>query len=134
MIRITYEFATEDEALRFLARDKAQPASVPPTPKVATKAVSPTSEAPRASAVEAPRASRSAETAPAPVKAASKAPNAPVQAVAELNEAAVRTALRDVVNTKGMKAAAEILKNFSASSISQVKPAQYDAFVKACGK
>ena len=24
MIRITYEFATEDEALRFLARDKAQ--------------------------------------------------------------------------------------------------------------
>mgnify|MGYP001596697907 FL=1 len=71
---------------------------------------------------------------PEPVKAAPKAPNAPVQAVAEVNEAAVRTALREVVNKQSMKAAADILKGFGATSISQIKPEQYEAFVKACGK
>ena len=131
MIRITYEFATENEALLFLMRDKIQTPIETVKPKgslrKATAPVALPSEPAKADSVLG-------GVAPAPVKAAPKEPNAPVQAVAELNETAVRTALRDVVNTKGMKAAAEILKSFSASSISQVKPAQYADFVKACGK
>ena len=75
-------------------------------------------------------------TIPPPVKAVEKKPNTPVQAVAvtvaEVNEAAVRAALREVVNTKSMKAAAEILKGFGATSISQIKPEQYAEFIKAC--
>ena len=131
MIRITYEFATEDDALRFLSRDKVQTSVEAPKPKAAKKATPPVtlpSESAKADSVPVLAAP------PAPILAAPKAPTAPVQAVAELNEAAVRAALRDVVNTKGMKAAAEILKSFSASSISQVKPAQYAEFVKACGQ
>ena len=155
MIRITYEFATEDEALRFLARDKTQPPAVTPKASKAPRRMTPpattltevVSEAivakvDAAIMADAPAPIKGSTgamgvrtgTASEPVKAAPKAPNAPVQAVAELNEAAVRTALRDVVNTKGMKAAAEILKSFSASSISQVKQERYADFVKACGK
>ena len=155
MIRITYEFATEDDALRFLVRDTTQPAEAPKLKlRGEKKATAPTttltevvSEAivakvDAAIMADAPAPIKGSTgamgvrtgTASEPVKAAPKAPNAPVQAVAELNEAAVRTALRDVVNTKGMKAAAEILKSFSASSISQVKQSQYVEFIKACGK
>ena len=75
-------------------------------------------------------------TIPPPVKAVEKKPNTPVQAVAvtaaEVNEAAVRAALREVINTKSMKAAAEILKQFGATSISQIETGQYEAFMKAC--
>ena len=151
MIRITYEFATEDEALRFLSRDKVQRPLGAPTPKAAKKAAtapvvtaapvgveSPAAEHGRAALISAPVVAPpplpGIMPPPAPVKAAPKAPNAPVQAVAEVNEAAVRTALREVVNKQSMKAAAEILKSFGATSISQIKPEQYEAFVKACGK
>ena len=133
MIRITYEFATEDEALRFLARDKAQPAEAPKL-KAARKATALASQAVTEPCTAPSSAATPTVVAPEPVKAAPKAPNAPVQAVAEVNEAAVRTALRDVVNTKGMKAAAEILKGFGATSISQIKQEQYADFIKACGK
>ena len=133
MIRITYEFATEDEALRFLARDKAQPAEAP-KPKAARKATAPASQVVTEPSTAPSSAAAPTVVAPEPIKAAPKAPNAPVQAVAELNEAAVRAALREVVNTKGMKAAAEILKNYGATSVSQVKPEQYVDFIKACGK
>ena len=128
MIRITYEFATEDEALRFLARDKAQPAEAP-KPKAAKKT---TTEPVPPAPVVAPPPLPGIVPPPVPIQAVPKAPNAPVQAVAELNEAAVRAALREVVNKQSMKAAAEILKGFGATSISQIKPEQYAEFIKAC--
>ena len=132
MIRITYEFATEDEALRFLSRDKVQRPLGAPTPKAAKKAA--TAPVVTAAPVVAPPPLPGIMPPPAPIKAVPKAPNAPVQAVAEVNEAAVRAALREVVNTKGMKVAAEILKSYGAASVSQIKPAQHAAFSKACGK
>ena len=133
MIRITYEFATEDEALRFLARDKAQPAEAS-KPKAAKKATTPASQAVTEPCTTPSSAAAPTVVAPEPVKAAPKAPNAPAQAVAEVNEAALRAALREVVNTRSMKIAADILKGFSATSVSQIKPEQYADFIKACGK
>ena len=129
-IKLTFEFATEDEALRFLTRDKAQPAEAP---KPKAKRTTPPATAPVEDA--APEVKFVApEVKPEPVKAVPKLPNTPVQAVAEVNEAAVRAALREVVNTKSMKVAADILKEFGAASISQIKPDQYADFIKACGK
>ena len=139
MIRITYEFATEDEALRFLARDKVQvqPSVINiqvPKPKAAKKATALASQAVTEPCTAPSSAATLGGVAPEPVKAAPKAPNAPVQAVAEVNEAAVRAALREVENTRSMKIAADILKGFSATSVSQIKPEQYADFIKACGK
>ena len=151
MIRISYQFATPEEAIAFLAkannithlsREIVAPEEVvtPPAPpkrraKVATKAVAPTSEVPSASSVETPSVSRSAAAAPMPepVKAAPKAPNAPVQAVAAVGADEVRAALREVFNSPGgAKAAADVLKEFGATRISDVTPEQYAAFIKAC--
>jgi hypothetical protein len=133
-IKVTLEFQTEDEMLRYFMRDKVQPGpvAIPPAPSKrsakAPRAEAPVEDAAPVVKVVAP------EAKPVPVKAALKVPNAPVQAVAEVNEAAVRAALREVVNTKSMKAAADVLREFGAVSISQVTQAQYADFIKACGK
>lgn len=125
-IKLTFEFQTYEEASTFLGRHVTP--SEAPKPKAAKKAapVSLPSEPAKADSVPV------AALAPAPVAAAPKMPNDPGQTLATMNEAAVRAALREVVNTKSMKVAADILKDFGAISISQIKPEQYAAFVKAC--
>ena len=71
---------------------------------------------------------------PAPVKAAPKAPNAPVQAMAAATLDGVRVALREVFNARGATAATELLKQFGAARVGEVKPEDYAKFVAACGK
>jgi len=63
--------------------------------------------------------------APVPVTA----PKVPVGTASQED---VRSALRAVFNTKGAGAATELLKRFSATSVSTVKPEQYADFIKAC--
>lgn len=61
-------------------------------------------------------------------------PKAEDAATAPTSEA-VRTALRAVFNGPGgAKAATEILKQFAATRITEIKPDQYAAFINACGK
>ena len=144
-IKVTLEFQTEDEVVRYFARDKVQ---ITMQPEVLIKPKATRRTTPKIAPNAAPKEFvaqlhvdkeghiQAELVKPAPVKGAEKKPNTPVQAVAvtvaEVNEAAVRAALREVVNTKSMKAAAEILKGFGATSISQIKPEQYAEFIKAC--
>ena len=134
MIRITYEFETEDQALQFLARGKEAPGlavEVRPRgrpPKNAVAAVQAETSAPQT-------ASAVAATAPqttTPVTAVPKAPNQPVQAVQTSTHDSVRAALREVFNTKGATVATAILQQFKAARISDVKPEQFADFIKAC--
>ena len=170
MIRITYEFTTEDEALTFLTRDKAHvglvnveiPTNAPlmkrtrrtkvemAAANAAKNAVAPVADG--AQPLYGVKASAEpVAAAPTPVKAAPKAPNAPVKAIADAPAPVapktsvpppppapaatldgVRAALRDVFNTKGAAKATEILKQFGAARVSDVKPADFGAFIKAC--
>ena len=135
MIRISYQFATPEEAIAFLAkannithlsREIVAPEEVvtPPAPPKRRAKSTPRPEAPVENA---------APPMPGPNKAAPKEPNAPVQAVAAVGADEVRAALREAFNSPGgAKAAADVLKEFGATRISDVKPEQYAAFVKAC--
>ena len=147
MINLTFAFETVEEARDFLnthfpGSRALTPGDAVKIPRSKATRTTPRPETPVESAapvvtaapVVAPPPLPGIMPPPAPIKAVPKAPNAPVQAVAEVNEAAVRAALREVVNTKGMKVAAEILKSYGATSVSQVKPEQYADFIKACGK
>ena len=142
MIRISYQFATPEEAIAFLAkannithlsREIVAPEEVvtpPAPPKRRAKAAAPVQDISHNIQVILPP---SAAPTPEPIKAAPKAPNAPVQAVAAVGADEVRAALREVFNSPGgAKAAADVLKEFGATRISDVKPEQYAAFVKAC--
>lgn len=132
-IKLTFEFQTFEEASTFLGRHVTPTEA--PKPKAAKKAATAPVVTAAPVGVESPTAEQGqAAPLPEPVKATPKVPNAPVQAVAKIDEAAVRAALRDVVNNQSMKAAAEILKQFGATSISQIKPEQYADFIKACQK
>ena len=138
-IKVTLEFATEDALVRYFMRDTVQNAppainviTLTPAPvktkKVAAKAAAeptPVLTPPPAPAIVPP---------PAPVKAAPKAPNTPVQAVAAATLDTVRVALREVFNTKGAAAATEILKQFGAARVSDVKPEDFAKFVATCAK
>ena len=150
MIRITYEFQTEDEALRFLARDMAHESEVTvnfteAAPK--KRGRSPKAAAPVAGEAQQGTAKVGAESvavapklpdqpvkvvaaAPKPVAPVTGAPPSPPPSAATLDN--VRNALREVFNTKGAATATEILKKFGAARISDVKPEQYVAFIAAC--
>jgi len=173
MIRITYEFETEAEAQAFLNRDQAQvtltnfeiPVNAPlvkrhrrTNAEIAAANAAKNAAVPMSSPAEGDKpqpsgqqAESSVAAAPTPVKAAPKAPNAPVKAIAEAPAPvapktsapppppapaatldAARAALREVFNTKGAKVATDILTTFKATRISDVKPADYAAFIKAC--
>ena len=134
MIRISYQFATPEEAIAFLAKANNithLSREIVAPEEVVTLPAPPKRRGRPASRPEAPV--ESAAPAPEPVKAAPKAPNAPVQAVAAANADEVRAALREVFNSPGgAKAAADVLKEFGATRISDVKPESYAAFIKAC--
>jgi len=154
MIRITYEFQTEDEALQFLARDKAQPREAvqinitPTAPKRGrpSKAAAPTPTTPEQGSPEgaailavtsvaaAPKIVnqpvQAVAQAPKPVAPATSAPPPPPAPTATLDT--VRAALREVFNTKGAQTATGILQQFGATRISDVKPEQFAAFIAAC--
>ena len=138
-IKVTFTFNTPAEVTAFLALvNTAAPIHEVPTPKPKAKRTTPPATAPVEDAAPVKAVEKIPNgpiyADPTPVKAAPKVPNAPVQAVAEVNEAAVRAALREVVNTKSMKVAADILKEFGAASISQIKPEDFGRFITACGK
>ena len=168
MIRISYQFATPEEAIAFLAkannithlsREIVAPEEVatpPAPPKRRAKAPvsAPDVERSIKSAVveavadkvdaqimaqvkAAPKPRDTSEDTvaitPEQIKAALKTPNAPVQAVAAVGADEVRAALREVFNSPGgAKAAADVLKEFGATRISDVTPDKYAAFIKAC--
>ena len=158
MIRISYQFAPPEEAIAFLvkannithlSREIVAPEEVvtPPAPpkrrgRPASRPEAPVeSAAPQAKtgflagveSVAAKLAAMDSDDKPEQIKAALKQSNAPVQAVAAANADEVRAALREVFNSPGgAKAAADVLKEFGATRISDVKPDQYTAFIKAC--
>src|SRR3990167_10552785 len=91
----------------------------------AVQAETPTPKMASAVAAKAPQTAT-------PVAAAPKAPNQPVQAVQTATHDSVRTALREVFNTKGATVATAILQQFKAARISDIKPEQFADFIKAC--
>ena len=135
-IKLTFEFATVDEVVAFLTRDQAQPAPVAEKPKRVRPArpEAPVENAATAYDIMHGRRAIPADEESAPVKAAPKVADAPVQAVAAVGLHAVRGALREVFNVKGAAAATELLKQFGAARVGEVKPADYDKFIAACGK
>ena len=156
MIRITYEFDTEDQALQFLARDKAQPVQLNLTAEARPRGRPPKQNAVAAVQAETPAPQTAhpvvAATAPktavtgvppvvapvgtpasqVPVAAVPKVANQPVQAVQTVTQDNVRTALREVFNTKGATVATAILSQFKAARVSDIKPEQFADFIKAC--
>ena len=146
MIKLTFEFLTLDDVMAFLDRQhlkpvKEVPGVVVPLPKAKRTAPRPEMAAENAApaqpvpvSVAVPTTAAKPEAAPAPVKAALKVPNAPVQAVAKVDADAVRIALRAVFNDKGAAVATEILKQFGAARVSDIVPADYALFIKACAK
>ena len=142
-IKVTLEFATEDDLVRYFMRDIVQNAplvvnvAIPTPTPVKTKKAAAKPDAPVKAEVPAARTAAEASVppvAPAPVKAAPKAPNAPVQAVAAATLGTVRIALREVFNTKGAAAATDLLTQFGAKRVSDVKPEDFAKFVAACAK
>jgi hypothetical protein len=140
MIRITYEFATESEALGFLTGHQpvaaldATPEQAPAArrgrpPKAAAPALQAESHKDEALASAAPQTTT---PQPEPVAAAPKVPNQPVQAVAGLNADGARKALRDVFDKKGGTAATTLLKQFGAARVSDIKPEDFAKFVAGC--
>lgn len=133
-IKVTFEFNSIEDAAAFLVSKGvvAAPAAtvertpepvIPPAPsRRQAKAPAPAKEI----VVEKP------VVTPPPVTAAPKAPNAPVQAVAGVTLDTAREALRDVFNTKGAAVATQILKDFGAARIGEVKPGDYAKFIAAC--
>jgi len=149
-IKVTVEFQTIAEAVAFLAPAAAAvqlTIDSAPKPRIRSKP-----------ATAAPVVDAGAQNDnPAPVAAAPKVPNQPVQAIPQapvppvstppvaatvvsdsgLQQATaegVRLALREVFNKRGAKVATELLKSFGAASISQIKPEQYADFVKAAAQ
>ena len=140
MIRISYQFATPGEAIAFLAkannithlsREIVAPEEVVTPPAPPKRRGRPTLPPP----LPNPPGALGSGLVPEPVKAAPKVPNAPVQAVAAVGADEVRAALREVFNSPGgAKAAADVLKEFGATRISDVKPEDFAKFIAACKK
>lgn len=136
MIRVTYEFETEEQALVFLTRGGMQLTNIkrpPSPPKAEVAEVQPVIPIPLSNYVE---------NAPARVEAVPKIANQPVQAIPAAlptpkaptiiaDVSTVRAVLREVFNLKGAKVATDLLKQFGASRIGDLKPEQYIAFAKA---
>ena len=157
-VKVTFTFNTPAEAAEFLAivtpkTEPVTPAAVerrlaaanhaaeiaagksvekPAKPKVTPKVTPP-----------APRAEAAAENAaPAPVVAAPPMPmivpppaTPAATATTALTLDDVRAALRTVFNKPGgtgAQAATALLKKYNATSVSQVKPEDYAAFIKEC--
>lgn len=150
MINLTFEFNTIEEARDFLnirfpgsktltpgdavkvPLTKAAKRTMPPATAPVENAAPPVSPVTSADKVQGTPVEGGTNASSA--KAAPKAPNNPVQAVAAVNADAVRLALREVFNKSGAKAATDLLKEFGAARISDVKPEQFTAFIKACQK
>jgi hypothetical protein len=135
-IKVTFTFETVEEAAAFIT-GKATPTTPMEKPKRvrASRPETPVENAAPMSVEEQATGLTPEQVAKIePVKAAPKVPNAPVQAVATASLEAVRNALREVFNTKGAAAATEVLKQFGAARVGEVKPADYAAFIKACAK
>ena len=146
MIRITYEFATEHEALDFLAGH--QPVVTSGDTAALALQTSPT-QAPAAPRGRG-RPPKAATPAPAqePVAAAPEpaAPVATLNAPAHAGETVkpataaptadtIRAALMKVFQAsggQGAAAATAILKKSNATRVSDIKPEQYADFLKAC--
>ena len=126
-IKVTLEFDTADDVVQFF---KTQPSPVEKAKRV--RIARPEAPVEFTAPVGVPDGPKL--EVPAPVKAAPKAANAPVQAIVSATVDAVRSALREVFNTKGAAAATELLKQFGAARVGEVKPADYDKFIAACGK
>ena len=139
-IKVTFEFNSIEDAAAFLVSKgvvAAPAATVESTPEPVkvkrTRVARP--ETPVESAAPAKEiVIEKPVVTPPPVKAAPKAPNAPVQAVAGVTLEAARAALKDVFNAKGAAVATQILKDFGAARIGEVKPADYHKFILACTK
>ena len=136
-IKVTFTFNTPAEVTAFLALvNTAAPIHEVPTPKPKAKRTTPPATAPVEDAAPVKAVEKIPNgpiyADPTPVKAAPKVPNAPVQAVAKVDADAVRIALRAVFNDKGAAVATEILKQFGAARVSEIKPEDAAKFIKAC--
>ena len=151
MIRLTYEFVTEDEMLRHLMRDRvqvaqspsedAEPASaIPPSPTQAPAAPRGRGRPPKAAApvAEAPAAPQTAVPVSSPAEGDKPQPSgqkAESPATAAPTADTIRAALMKVFQAsggQGAAAATAILKKFNATRVSDIKPEQYADFLKAC--
>ena len=145
MVQVTVEFETIEQAAQFLAHNEVQQMitihSDAPAPKrgrplkqnavAAVQAETPAPQTASAVAATAPIGAAPVVATPAPVAAAPKAANQPVQGIPTSHDV-VRTALREVFNTKGATVATAILSQFKAARVSDVKPEQFADFIKAC--
>lgn len=140
MITITLQFNTIEEVASFFIKAgyssaanqavtviNTPPATEGPLPKLRIRAKTDAPApviAPSMPPVELKGASK--ETAPMPSQE-SRPEGGPAPTLDS-----IRAALREVFNGKGASVATSILKQFSATRISDVKPDQYAAFLKAC--
>ena len=143
MIRITYECETVEQAVQFLRGaipDADTVAKQRATFAKAQKEAPPVvASTPIGSAIIAPGATGTGSAAAPTPLAAMKEPNKPVtvqpapppQPVG-VSDVDVRNALREVFNAKGAKIATELLKQFGAARVSDIKPEQYINFIEAC--
>lgn len=156
MIKVTLEFSSVSEtvaALNRLAEFPMSAEAAPPEaatvplqapaarrgrpPKAAAPAIAPEQGLPPVAAPEAAPAA-AAPSASAPVEAAMKLPNQPVQvmanATAPLTADELRPLLKAVLDAKGAKVATDILKLFKVNRISDVKPEDSRTFAAACAQ
>jgi hypothetical protein len=145
MIRITYEFATESEALGFLTGHQPVVAPDETVPVKAARA-SKKAAAPETQGTGAAVTAKSEPTPPAAAAPQTAAPTTALNAPAPAGEMAksaaaaptadtIRTALMAVFKKpggQGAAAATAILKKFNATRVSDIKPEQYADFLKAC--
>ena len=125
MIKVTFEFATVDEASAFMLRHGGH---VVPDGPPDVRPVSPT-----------PPTSAIAEKKPAAKKAAPAKKAEPVAEkatpkAAPAGDTTAMSAFRELFNTQGFAVATGVLKEFGATRISDVKEADHPKFIKRCGE
>jgi hypothetical protein len=143
-LSITFQFENEHEAQAFLVRVNPTVSTAGLPLEVAVEKSARAQKTPKAPKAEAPAPNAEIQLgigrpaaplsnfitpplAPEPVPV----PKVPAP-TGSLTLEDVRTALRTVFNSKGAGTATELLKKFSATSVSNVKPEDYAAFIKAC--
>lgn len=155
MISLTFEFRTVDEAIVFLGQQTSAtpakvktagertaapaPAEAPvkrgrgrPPKNAAPDAGGPTSAAAIPASAAAPVAAPPTAAPVAPEPAASPAAGAAaVPEAAQPSQADAQAALEAVFEAKGLVVAQGLLKQFGASRLREVKPADYAAFIAA---
>jgi hypothetical protein len=141
-VKLIFEFDSAEQAADFLNSRVVHSEAAPLAPSVAqdTPAAKPSRGRPRKQAetpaAPAPTPEVTPEVAPEPTPQpepeAQKAETATEPKAVTIDDA--RQALRDLFNAKGATLASELLKEFGAIRVSDVKPEDYAKFVAKAAK